>query len=389
MSLQNSFIHNRKKTYTPSEPIDLVYTWVNGSDAKFLADIGQYTVRPDESRYNDKNELKYSLRSIEKYAPWIRHIYIVTNGQIPHWLNLNHPQITVISHIDICPPQLIAKVLPTFSSFAIETFIHRIPNLSQRFLYFNDDVFLGRPLFLDHLSTDSEGWRIWNAWPLPNCADTCQWRFIGDGTCDLNCLTEMCHFDGGDCDNEQVDQGSMTALGKDYALVDDSRVKKIVINPNGDVPENYAFSDAPKIKVSKRKIKEESNMLEQQTTPETGNSLLKANTQNSEIMEKPSDDSTKGHFVQSLVYSNYILNEKYGVKERRMIAHVGFLLDRAVMKDMINKFPKEFNQTRSHRLRNGKQSIQLSFFYYNFLMSETKLETDIDIFAKFDTDESG
>ena len=55
----------------------------------------------DDNRYRDNQELRYSLRSLYKYAPWIRHIYIVTNGQIPHWLNLDHPRISVVTHADI------------------------------------------------------------------------------------------------------------------------------------------------------------------------------------------------------------------------------------------------------------------------------------------------
>lgn len=73
-------------------------------------------------RFDDKYELKFSLRSLEKYAPWIRHVYIVTNGQIPYWLNLDYEGVTVISHEEIFPDAL---DLPTFSSPAIEQHIHR------------------------------------------------------------------------------------------------------------------------------------------------------------------------------------------------------------------------------------------------------------------------
>ena len=41
-------------------------------------------------RFTDWDELKYSLRSLEKYAPWVRHVYIVTNGQIPSWLDMEN-----------------------------------------------------------------------------------------------------------------------------------------------------------------------------------------------------------------------------------------------------------------------------------------------------------
>ena len=85
----------------------------------------------------DNEELRYSLRSIWQFAPWVRHIFVVTNGQIPHWLNIDHPKLTLISHEQIFTN---LSHLPTFSSPAIESHLHHIPGLSQKFIYFNDDV---------------------------------------------------------------------------------------------------------------------------------------------------------------------------------------------------------------------------------------------------------
>ena len=104
-------------------------------------------IDPDDTmsvnRYRDSSELRYSLRSLVQNAPWIRHIYIVTDNQIPNWLNLETTRLSIISHSDI-----FANIshLPVFSSPAIEANIHRIPGLSRRFIYFNDDVFLGQPV---------------------------------------------------------------------------------------------------------------------------------------------------------------------------------------------------------------------------------------------------
>ncbi|XP_054723754.1 N-acetylglucosamine-1-phosphotransferase subunits alpha/beta-like, partial [Uloborus diversus] len=50
------------------------------------------------SRFIDNEELRYSLRSLEKHAPWVQHVYIITNGQIPYWLNLDNPWITIVTH---------------------------------------------------------------------------------------------------------------------------------------------------------------------------------------------------------------------------------------------------------------------------------------------------
>ncbi|MDR1326981.1 MAG: Stealth CR1 domain-containing protein [Heliobacteriaceae bacterium] len=125
--------------------VDLVYLWVDGSDmawqAKKNIEQAQHTqLAPDaaaKGRFCDNNELKYSLRSVEKFAPWINKIFIVTDNQIPAWLNINHPRIKIVDHTEIMP----ACALPCFNSTALETRIPYIEGLSERFLYANDDMF--------------------------------------------------------------------------------------------------------------------------------------------------------------------------------------------------------------------------------------------------------
>ena len=128
--------------------IDLVYTWVDGTDPKWLAKknaalaaAGKPAIASavSDNRWKDNDELLYSLRSAEKFAPWLNHIYIITDGSRPKWLNENNPKISIIDHKDIIP----AELLPTFNSLAIEQFIWNIPNLSEHFLYANDDMFFG------------------------------------------------------------------------------------------------------------------------------------------------------------------------------------------------------------------------------------------------------
>lgn len=155
-----------------AEPIDVVYLWVDGSTKEFkrsLAQAKQNTNTPLTStnsaphRFRNYGELRYSLRSIEKYAPWIRNIYIVTNGQVPAWLNAAHPQIHLVSHQDIFPDP---HCLPTFNSNAIDLQLRHIPGLSPRFIYMNDDVFLGSPLYRYDL-LDSNGQQILYFDPFP------------------------------------------------------------------------------------------------------------------------------------------------------------------------------------------------------------------------------
>ncbi|MGW3951282.1 stealth family protein [Streptomyces sp. NPDC004752] len=136
-------------------PVDVVYTWVDGEEPGMRAKRARYQDRgtaeildkeTNASRYTSHDELKYSLRSLAMYADFVRHIYIVTDGQKPHWLDDRAAGITVVDHGDIFPQ----GVLPVFNSHAIETRLHHIPGLSEHYLYFNDDVFVGRRVTAEH-----------------------------------------------------------------------------------------------------------------------------------------------------------------------------------------------------------------------------------------------
>jgi hypothetical protein len=132
-------------------PIDLVYTWVDGSDPAWRARRDQALggnvealnrQSANDSRFISRDELRYSFRSVAMFAPWVRRIFLVTDDQVPAWLDPTHPQITVVSHKELFGDR---GALPTFNSHAIESQLHRIEGLSEHFIYLNDDVFLGRP----------------------------------------------------------------------------------------------------------------------------------------------------------------------------------------------------------------------------------------------------
>jgi hypothetical protein len=135
-----------------TEPVDLVYTWVDGSDPEWLARKNRtlHGVDPEsvnetavsESRFTSRDELMYSLRSVEMYAGWYNHIYLVTDRQVPDWLRTDHPRLTVVDHREIFTDP---AVLPVFNSHAIESQLHHIPGLSEHYVYMNDDVFFCRP----------------------------------------------------------------------------------------------------------------------------------------------------------------------------------------------------------------------------------------------------
>jgi hypothetical protein len=132
-------------------PVDVVYTWVDGEDPEWrrtkdhhlrLAGKGSLSAQAANSaRFLSRDELMYSLRSLNLYADWVRTIYLVTADQVPSWLETAHPRIKLVSHSDIFAD---ARCLPTFNSHAIESRLHHIDGLSEHYLYLNDDVFFGR-----------------------------------------------------------------------------------------------------------------------------------------------------------------------------------------------------------------------------------------------------
>ncbi|XP_004623974.1 N-acetylglucosamine-1-phosphotransferase subunits alpha/beta [Octodon degus] len=171
------------------------------SPAYLLWDLGAISQsKQDEdvsaSRFEDNEELRYSLRSVEKHAPWVRNVFIVTNGQIPSWLNLDNPRVTIVTHQEVFRN---LSHLPTFSSPAIESHIHRIEGLSQKFIYLNDDVMFGKDVWPDDFYSHSKGQKVYLTWPVPNCAEGCPGSWIKDGYCDKACNNSACDWDGGDC----------------------------------------------------------------------------------------------------------------------------------------------------------------------------------------------
>lgn len=130
-----------------NDKIDFVITWVDGSDEKWLCEKNKYSeTKIDTSdainRYRDMGILKYWFRAVEKYTPWVRKIHFVTWGHVPKWLDTTNPKLNIVRHEDFIPEEY----LPTFNSNAIEIHLHRIKGLAEKFVYFNDDMFITRPV---------------------------------------------------------------------------------------------------------------------------------------------------------------------------------------------------------------------------------------------------
>lgn len=129
------------------DKIDFVVTWVDGNDVKWQEEKNKYDRKGNDEassiiRYRDWELTKYWFRAVEKYAPWVNNVFFITCGHLPNWLNLENPKLKFIKHTDFMPQE----VLPTFNSNAIELYINRIPNLEEKFVYFNDDQFITSPV---------------------------------------------------------------------------------------------------------------------------------------------------------------------------------------------------------------------------------------------------
>jgi hypothetical protein len=122
--------------------IDFVIPWVDGNDPEWQAEKAKYSPNKNSEAsdkcYRDMNFLPYWFRGVEKFAPWVNKIHFVTCGHLPEWLNSKHKKLNFVKHTDYIPQEY----LPTFNSNTIILNIHRIPNLAENFVLFNDDVFL-------------------------------------------------------------------------------------------------------------------------------------------------------------------------------------------------------------------------------------------------------
>lgn len=130
-----------------AEKIDFVVLWVDGADPQWQRQQAQYAPEAEDNgsdinRFRDWELMRYWFRCTERFAPWVNRVYFVTNGQVPSWLNREHPKLKLVKHSDYIP----AEFLPTFNSNVIELWLHKLPGLSEHFVLFNDDMFLTAPV---------------------------------------------------------------------------------------------------------------------------------------------------------------------------------------------------------------------------------------------------
>lgn len=125
-----------------NDKIDFVITWVDDSDPVWLEKKNIYstdnTIGDSKVRYRNWEILRYWFRSVEQFAPWVNKIYFIVDNQYPKWLDISNQKLIIVNHEDFIPKEY----LPTFNSRTIELNMHRIKGLSEKFVYFNDDMFL-------------------------------------------------------------------------------------------------------------------------------------------------------------------------------------------------------------------------------------------------------
>lgn len=137
---------------TIENDIDIILLWVNDNDQEWIKEYKKYSngQQPKKAYFREWENLHFIFRAFEKFTPWVRKIHFVTWGHIPEWLNINHPKLHIVNHKEY----LQLENLPVFSSHSIEINIHKIPNLANKFILFNDDTFLVKPIrserFFEH-----------------------------------------------------------------------------------------------------------------------------------------------------------------------------------------------------------------------------------------------
>lgn len=377
-------------------PIDAVYTWVNGSDPIWRSDrdfwyqrsIQEYDTparntqksqsngSDDEdgasadNHFRDNDELRYSIRSLDKYAPWIRHIYIVTNGQVPSWLDTDSPRITIVKHSEIFQN---SSHLPVFSSSAIESNLERIPGLSDTFLYFNDDVFLAAPVWPDDFITPSGVQTIYLSHPVPLGYDAYpeyrvgannsapskpheldDYGFVDDGQGEVKIeqlvgkvhATSACDVEGAEIPQSLVDAvlGSNVSLGHGHI--------NLTLH---STHQNWTLEDV-----------EASNMTERMAALDT-HSLIKLAALLDAFSQCPNANDLVADAIRSVIKA---FNGQFPFSKhlRRVPSHMPHMMNKQILIELKGLFPQEFQLNSAHRFRHPRD-LQVGFAYFNYLVN--------------------
>jgi hypothetical protein len=143
------------------QAIDAVVAWVDGDDPKHrakldrhLATVGRRPSSARPTRFRSVGEVDYCITSILRFAPFVRRIHVVTDDQRPpifgaaeRWTPALRDKLVLVDHREAFAGY--EDCLPSFNSLSIATVLYRIPGLAERFVYFNDDVMLIKPITVE------------------------------------------------------------------------------------------------------------------------------------------------------------------------------------------------------------------------------------------------
>ncbi|XP_019750611.1 N-acetylglucosamine-1-phosphotransferase subunits alpha/beta-like [Hippocampus comes] len=333
------------------------------------------------NRFEENGALLYSLRSMEKHAPWVRHVYIVTNGQIPSWLNLQNPRVSIVTHKEIF---LNMSHLPNFNSHAIESHLHRIPGISQKFLYLNDDMMFGKDAWLDDFYTPTDGQKVYLDWPLAACSKGCPANWINNGQCHRECNNAACQWDGAKKTQATSQKSSLTQNPPSFfSNENENRDPHIQSEQHGEKKqintEAVDWKTPLEMKLQQFVSSFKGFLKYFQELLEEDDHLQRARREQRKL---------KISFTATLRYVNRLYNLKFGGMIRKAIAHAPYLIDKLVMQELQDTFPEEFRKTSSHRWRQS-DGMQYAFSYFYFLMSVKQQANISKVFDAADKDHSG
>ncbi|KAJ6024760.1 hypothetical protein N7540_005557 [Penicillium herquei] len=401
----NNIGHIKPSSHLDLRPIDAVYTWVNGSDPewkverdfwyqRWIQDSGASNQKlkdasstsadnddgaSDENHYRDNDELRFSIRSLEKYAPWIHQIYIVTNGQVPSWLDQNDPRVKIVTHSEIFEN---SSHLPVFSSSAIESNLDRIAGLSDYFLYFNDDVFLGAPIKPDDFIGPSGAQKIYLSHPVPLGDDAYPeyWsqgkRPDEDGHDSTQALANSA-FVG----NNRGETEPEPLVGKTFlSSACDSEEAQIDILKSlldellaDDAPSAYdQIGSAFKLHLSSQHPilgdLNTSNTTEEESNPELDTTArIKITALLDAFSQCPNDHDLVSEAIRSVIKT---FNERFILSQhlRRVPAHMPHMIKKQTLTELKEIFKHEFQQNSAHKFRHPRD-LQVSFAYFDYLIN--------------------
>ncbi|KAJ5992581.1 hypothetical protein N7451_008305 [Penicillium sp. IBT 35674x] len=379
-------------------PIDAVYTWVNGSDPIWKSErdfwyqqwIQEYdgpnrkiqnerrsSSKDDDAsadyHFRDNDELRYSVRSLEKFAPWIRQIYIVTNGQVPTWLDQDNPRIKIVKHSEIFEN---TSHLPVFSSSSIESNLDRIPGLSDTFLYFNDDVFLGAPIWPDDFITPSGVQTIYLSHPVPLGDDAYPEYWAGGK--DLTSDSPESKLgreldDYGFVDDEQGGVRIEQLVGKVYASSAcdvETEIPQSILDEvlSDDLPLGHGHINVTSLLAHQNPTSndEVSETTERISALDT-KSRIKLLALLDALPHCPNDHDLVADAIRSVINT---FNERFSSSKhlRRVPSHMPLMMKRQILAELKRTFPQEFQQNSVHRFRHPRD-LQVGFAYFNYLVN--------------------